>query len=235
MPTLASTETIDIAALTQAVNDVRDVSLRRYPAALTTLITTQRAIVIANQPIATGGTVQAAIDAQNMAVTALQKINAHVRFYFCCVSDELNQTTELTSNGRQARRTSGQPPFQVRSDRSPSAPQPSPCPLPTSPKTPRTCSPTAKPTEANPNSRASPPHRLSQPIQHPQPRRHLRILARRTQLPRRRPGKRPCHTCRNVILIERHIVPLAADLSRKYFGVTAKHPVNRTRLLVPKQ
>ncbi|MEK6259109.1 MAG: hypothetical protein AABP62_10885 [Planctomycetota bacterium] len=81
---------------------------RRYPAALMTLITEQRAIVNANQPIATGGTAQPAIDARDVALLLLQKINARIRFYYCCVSDEWDQTPEPTSVGRQARRPSSQ-------------------------------------------------------------------------------------------------------------------------------
>ena len=83
-------------------------STRRYPAPLMTLITAQRAIVNANQPLATGGTAQAAIDARDIALALLQKINARVRFYYCCVSDEIDQTPELTSIGRLARRPAGQ-------------------------------------------------------------------------------------------------------------------------------
>ncbi len=88
----------------------------RYPAALLTLITAQLAIVNANQPIATGGTVQGAIDARDIALELLILINARVRFYYCCVSDQTDQTPELTSIGRQARRNPGEAAASPRPD-----------------------------------------------------------------------------------------------------------------------
>ena len=79
----------------------------RYPAALLTLITAQLAIVNANQPIATGGSAQGAIDARDIALELMRLINARVRFFYCCVSDETDQAAELTTIGRQVRRDPG--------------------------------------------------------------------------------------------------------------------------------
>ena len=79
----------------------------RYPAALVTLIATQLAIVNANQPLATGGWAQAATDARNTALELLQLINARVRFFYCSVSDDIDQTLELARIGRQPRRNYG--------------------------------------------------------------------------------------------------------------------------------
>ena len=75
----------------------------QYPAALLTLITDELAVVNANQPLATGGTRQAAITARDEALVLLQKINDRVRFYYCSASDEEDQTAELASIGRQRR------------------------------------------------------------------------------------------------------------------------------------
>ena len=80
---------------------------QRYPAVLLTLITAQLAIVNANQPIATGGSAQGAIDARDIALELMRLINARVRFFYCCVSDETDQTAELTTIGRQVRRDPG--------------------------------------------------------------------------------------------------------------------------------
>lgn len=79
----------------------------RYPAALLALITTQLGIVNANQPVATGGAAQAAIDARDEALDLLRLINARVRFAYCSASDDTDQTAELVSIGRQPRRASG--------------------------------------------------------------------------------------------------------------------------------
>ncbi len=79
----------------------------RYPAALLTLITAQLAIVNTNQPIATGGSAQGATDARDAALVLLQLINARVRFFYCNASDDLDQTAELVSIGRQPRRDAG--------------------------------------------------------------------------------------------------------------------------------
>ena len=79
----------------------------RYPAALLTLITAQLASVNTNQPIATGGSAQAATDARDAALALLQLINARVRFFYCSASDDLDQTPELVKIGRQPRRDSG--------------------------------------------------------------------------------------------------------------------------------
>ncbi|MDA1054689.1 MAG: fibronectin type III domain-containing protein [Planctomycetota bacterium] len=80
----------------------------RYPAALLALITTQLGIVNTNQPLATGGTAQAATDARDAALELLQLINARVRFFYCNASDDLDQTAELVKIGRQPRRASGE-------------------------------------------------------------------------------------------------------------------------------
>ena len=79
----------------------------RYPAALLALITTQLGNVNTNQPIATGGTAQAAIDARDAAAVLLQLVNARVRFFYCFASDDLDQTPELVKIGRQPRRAPG--------------------------------------------------------------------------------------------------------------------------------
>ena len=78
-----------------------------YPAALLTLITAQLAIVNANQPIATGGTAQAATAARDLALDLLQTTNDRVRFWYCSASDDEDQTPELAKIGRQPRRASG--------------------------------------------------------------------------------------------------------------------------------
>ena len=51
----------------------------RYPAALLTLITNQLAIVNANQPLATGGTAQAATAARDLALGKLQTMNDRIQ------------------------------------------------------------------------------------------------------------------------------------------------------------
>ncbi len=79
----------------------------RYPAALLALITAQLAIVNTNQPLATGGSAQAATDARDVALDLLQRVNARVRFQYCANSDEGDQTAELTKIGRQPRRDAG--------------------------------------------------------------------------------------------------------------------------------
>lgn len=79
----------------------------RYPAALLTLITAQLAIVNTNQPLATGGSAQAATDARDAALALLQLINSRVRFFYCWASDDLDQTPELVKIGRQPRRDAG--------------------------------------------------------------------------------------------------------------------------------
>ena len=67
----------------------------RYPAALLTLITAQLAIVNTNQPLATGGSAQAATDARDAALALLLLINVRVRFFYCSASDDLDQTQGL--------------------------------------------------------------------------------------------------------------------------------------------
>ena len=71
------------------------------------MITTQLGIVNTNQPIATGGSAQAATDARDAAAVLLQLANARVRFFYCFASDELDQTAELVKIGRQPRRAPG--------------------------------------------------------------------------------------------------------------------------------
>lgn len=79
----------------------------RYPAALLALITTQLGIVNGNQTLATGGTAQAATDARDAALTLLQLATARVRFQYCAVSDDTDQSPELVTIGRQPRRAAG--------------------------------------------------------------------------------------------------------------------------------
>ena len=79
----------------------------RYPAALLALITTQLALVNANQPTATGGASQAATAARNTALELLTILNSRVRFFYCAASNDLDQTPELANIGRQPRRDAG--------------------------------------------------------------------------------------------------------------------------------
>jgi hypothetical protein len=79
----------------------------RYPDALLALITTQLGIVNGNQTLATGGTAQAATDARDAALTLLQLATARVRFQYCVVSDDTDQSPELVTIGRQPRRDAG--------------------------------------------------------------------------------------------------------------------------------
>ena len=79
----------------------------RYPAALLALITTQLALVNANQPTATGGASQAATAARNSALDLLTILNSRVRFFYCAASNDLDQTPELANIGRQPRRDAG--------------------------------------------------------------------------------------------------------------------------------
>jgi hypothetical protein len=79
----------------------------RYPAALLTLITDQLAIVNANQPLATGGTAQAATAARDEALVLLQTAVDRVRFFYCSASDDEDQTPELAKIGKQPRRDAG--------------------------------------------------------------------------------------------------------------------------------
>ena len=80
----------------------------RYPAALLTLITNQLAIVNANQPLATGGTAQAATAARDLALGKLQTMNDRIRFFYCSASDDEDQTPELAKIGKQPRRDRGE-------------------------------------------------------------------------------------------------------------------------------
>lgn len=80
----------------------------RYPTALLDFITAQLALVNANQPLATGGTAQAATAARDAALVLLQLATERVRSYYCCASDDKDQTPELAKIGRQPRRDPGQ-------------------------------------------------------------------------------------------------------------------------------
>ena len=90
-------------AVTPSITD----PAHRYPAALLTLIAAQLAIVNANQPLATGGSAQSAIDARDTALDLLQRANSRVRFFYCSASDVIDQTAELVQIGRQPRRDQG--------------------------------------------------------------------------------------------------------------------------------
>jgi hypothetical protein len=80
----------------------------RYPAQLLTLIAAQLAIVNANQPLATGGTAQAATAARDIALELLRTANDRVRFHYCASSDDEDKTPELAKIGKQPRRTAGE-------------------------------------------------------------------------------------------------------------------------------
>lgn len=97
------------ALANQAVNVTPTITNpdHQYPAALVAMITTELATLNANQPLATGGTRQAAIQARDEAVVLLEKINDRVRFLYCGASDDEDKTTELTRIGRQPRRDPG--------------------------------------------------------------------------------------------------------------------------------
>ncbi|HEU0069351.1 MAG TPA: hypothetical protein VFQ26_08855, partial [Nitrospiraceae bacterium] len=79
----------------------------RYPTALLDLITTQLNILNANQPLATGGSAQVAIDARDTALELLHLANSRVRHFYCEVSDDVDQTPELARIARQPRRKHG--------------------------------------------------------------------------------------------------------------------------------
>lgn len=79
----------------------------RYPTALLDAITAQLAIVNANQPLATGGSAQAATAARNVALDELNSINERVRHYYCSCSDLREKTQELARIGFQPRRDAG--------------------------------------------------------------------------------------------------------------------------------
>lgn len=79
----------------------------QYPPALIGLITAELATVNANQPLATGGTRQAAVQARDAALELMEKANDRVRFFYCSASDDEDQTPELASIGRQPRRDPG--------------------------------------------------------------------------------------------------------------------------------
>ncbi len=168
----------------------------RYPAALLTLITAQLASVNTNQPIATGGSAQGATDVRDAALALLLLINARVRFFYCSASDDLDQTPELVKIGRQPRRDSGAAAAQ---------------PLPAAPRPGHVGCRRSEPDRVGParpcdDAASLPPprrwdrrtgrhlghhHRLAHRPRPADHRRHLRVLARRPQLPRRRPPEQP--------------------------------------------
>lgn len=90
----------------------------RYPAQLLTLIAAQLAIVNANQPLATGGTEQAATAARDVALELLRTANDRVRFFYCSASTMRisRRSWRRLGSSRAARR--GRP----RSSRSPACP-----------------------------------------------------------------------------------------------------------------
>ncbi len=79
----------------------------RYPDALMTAITTELATLNANQPLATTGSRQQAIDNRDAALELLRLMNARVRFFYCSASDLVDTTPELARIGRQPRRAPG--------------------------------------------------------------------------------------------------------------------------------
>lgn len=93
----------------QAINTTPTISdpAWRYPDAVMTAITTELAALNANQPLATTGSRQQAIDNRDAAVNLLRLINSRVRFVYCAASDLLDTTPELARIGRQPRRASG--------------------------------------------------------------------------------------------------------------------------------
>ena len=168
----------------------------RYPAALLTLITNQLAIVNANQP---GGTAQAATAARDLALGKLQTMNDRIRYFYCSASDDEDQTPELAKIGKQPRR-----------DRGEAEPQPFPDPAGTATfnAATSTLSVPALPLHATSLRAFRKPaggtaarrhggtgrhldhdQRLRPRRRPAHPRRDLRILARRPQLPRRRSGE----------------------------------------------
>ena len=174
----------------------------RYPAALLTLIAAQLAIVNTNQPLATGGSAQGATDARDAALALLQLINARVRFFYCNASDDLDQTAELVKIGRQPR---------SRSRRRATA---SRRPRPGHVRCRRAEPDRLGPARSRDDPASLPPprrrhrrtgrhlghhHRLAHRPRPADPRRHLRVLARRPQLPRRRPAEQPRLASRDVI------------------------------------
>jgi len=80
----------------------------RYAAALITRITTELAIVNANQPVATGGSVQGAFDARDLAFEKLKLMTARIRFFYCSASDATDTTPELLRIGMDPRSPRGQ-------------------------------------------------------------------------------------------------------------------------------
>ena len=182
----------------------------RYPAALLTLITAQLAIVNTNQPLATGGSAQGATDARDAALALLQLINARMRFFYCNASDDLDQTPELVKIGRQPRRDAGAAAAQPL----PAAPGHVQC---------RRAEPDrVGPARSRDDAASLPPprrrdrrtgrhlghhHRLAHRDRPTDHRRHLRLLARRPQLPRRRPAEQPRLASRDVTVPQRIISP----------------------------
>lgn len=66
------------------------------------------AIVNANQPLATGGTAQAATVVRDIALELLRMANDRTRFFYCSASDDEDFTQELAKIGKQPRREAGE-------------------------------------------------------------------------------------------------------------------------------
>ena len=90
-----------------------------YSADLITELKAQLAIYNANAGPATGGDRTGATKKRDDALGEFETTLARIRFYYCCASEDADQTTELTRIG-----------FQPRRDASP-APAPAPIPTPT--------------------------------------------------------------------------------------------------------
>jgi hypothetical protein len=172
----------------------------RFPTALLDLITAQLALVNVNQPLATGGSAQAATATRDLGLDLLQTMNDRLRFFCCSASDDKDQTPELAKIGRQPRRDSGQAASQPlpldpghRSVRYRDAHSlDSRCSRscdqhPSVPQTGRRHRPTGRHLDDECGVRR---RRLSA-----ERRRHLRVLARRPQLARRWAGEQSCHGC----------------------------------------
>ncbi len=92
-----------------------------YSADLIADLKAQLAIYQANAGPATGGDRTGATKKRDDALAEVETTLARIRFYYCCASEDTDQTTELTRIG-----------FQPRRDASPTpAPAPAPSPTPT--------------------------------------------------------------------------------------------------------
>jgi hypothetical protein len=79
----------------------------RYDAAIVTGLTAQLAIFDANVDNASVGKREAATRKRDQALEAFRVLLARVRFYYCCVSADSDQTPELAKIGFQPRRDPG--------------------------------------------------------------------------------------------------------------------------------